>query len=731
MKLIEEGYYKVYLWDDSLYYVVGPCKNNYRIIPKEDYTPSLVIEQQQPLVAPLITIHGNVQYEYLYRSSIDTPFAQKNFSQHTLQTSIDLNFRNAYPVHVSFVARKSNSPYFDNITDVNFQFNQQAFLDKIKDRLKRNLPEVNPEQFLQKQAQLQQKKMEVQDLRSWLSDPARIEEMVKQKEAMLRDKAGVHLPDVEQTAASYGRSYVESKLRNAKDSLSSIADSSTVLQKIEKKQKELEEAEAEVRKLENELRSGGKHLEDSLDRIRQKIAQIKNPEELKNFLADHDMDSKNLPAGWKHLMNLKSIGIGRSWIDYSELTVKNISLTGVNVEVTPAPFYFAAAAGKVNYAFRDFIVKNRGNTKQNLWLLRGGLGSREKNNIIFTYYDGRKALLNAFNDTLSGNIAPEHVIGFSIENRLALDANNYVTFEVARSSFQTVSASSQTSDELMKKVWDLKNHSNEAYAIKLNSYLPTSLTTINGFYKKMGAHFQSFNLQPANVGQESYEAKVRQGFWKQKLSIEVGIRKNVFSNPFINPGLNSNTVFKSFQASLRVPKYPFITVGYYPSSQLTILDNNVLVENQYNTLSMVGSHSYSTRSLNMNTTAMYLKFYNHNSDTGFIYFNASSFSVSQNIYWNKFQFQTSASFIEQQYLDVYTLEQSASVQCNHWLSLGGGLKYDRIKNTQTLWGASLDAGINIKPVGLIQLNYDKSYLPGSQKNLLPIETGRVSLYRNF
>src|SRR5258705_13536520 len=126
----------------------------------------------------------------------------------------------------------------------------------------------------------------------------------------------------------------------------------------------------------------------------------------------------------------------------------------------------------------------------------------------------------------------------------------------------------------------------------------------------MGEHFQSFNLQPVNVEQVAYQFRIQQSFWKRKLNIEAGIRKNDFNSPYINPGLTSKTVFKSIQATLRIPKYPFVSVGYYPSSQLTVLNNNVIVENQYNTFSAVLSHAYRIKNLSMNSNLVFLKFYN-------------------------------------------------------------------------------------------------------------------------
>jgi hypothetical protein len=36
-----------------------------------------------------------------------------------------------------------------------------------------------------------------------------------------------------------------------------------------------------------------------------------------------------------------------------------------------------------------------------------------------------------------------------------------------------------------------------------------------------------------------------------------------------------------------------------------------------------------------------------------------------------------------------------------------------------------------KKIGTIQLNYDKTFLPGYNKTLMPVDIGRMSFYRVF
>lgn len=748
---------------DTVWIISGICKPLKQVMYTGEAALSYLVNGRQK--KSLFKVHGNVQYDFTYRSFVDTPFSQKNFQQHTVQTTLDITIREQYPLRMTILHRSSNSPYFDDITDVNVQFNQGIFLNQLKTGLNKKIPDVvNKAKLSEIERLYQQKKWEIEALQNWINSPGRLQELVEAKERELSERllaegkalldsqnitiprnipAVPQLPDQQflkkkvftalqnqwQRHQDSLRTRADSLLTNKKNKADSLLDND-MLSKIQEKKNELDKALKELKTYESKLKSVKKTFQDSINLLKQQLAQIKDPAQLKHFIRQHKLSTKDLPKGWQTLAAINTIGIGRTWVDYSDLTVKNISLTGINAELSPSKFYLAFAAGRVNYRFRDFVMKNSDRPRQNLYLLRAGIGRKEGNNLILTWYDGKRSMLNSFgNSSVSGNL--ERVIGMSVQTRLQLDPNNYIVLESAKSSFHNTGTVNQPTDGLLEKVWNFKDRSNEAYSIKLYSNWPQTNTRVTGYYRKMGEHFQSFNLQPVNVGQVAYQFKVQQQLWKRRLQIEAGIRKNDFNSPFINPGLASKTVFKSLQATLRVPKYPFVSIGYYPSSQLTVLDNNVIVENQYNTLSTVISHAYRIKNISMSSSAVLLKFYNSGADTGFIYYNATSVTVNHFIFFKGLQLQSGLTLTRQRDLKVATLEQSANYQIREWLTINGGLKYNRVNNQQTLWGVSAGLGLLIKKFGTVQASYDKSYLPGTSRNLLPVDMGRVTYYRVF
>ncbi|MBI3884020.1 MAG: hypothetical protein HY305_07405, partial [Sphingobacteriales bacterium] len=335
-------------------------------------------------------------------------------------------------------------------------------------------------------------------------------------------------------------------------------------------------------------------------------------------------------------------------------------------------------------------------------------------------------------ETLSDIYIPaEKIMGFSLEGKIVLDKNNYVIGEFAKSTFKIGSDSGTHASSFARAV-NFNDRSNEAFSIKLFSQYPSTNTKLTAYYRKSGEHFQSFNLYTINVNQEAWSVKVNQSFWKKRLVADVAIRKNDYENSVAVPVSFANkTVFKSLQLSLRVPKYPFVTVGYYPSSQLSLSNKNVLMESRYNTLNAILSHSYQYRHIGMNTNAMYTRFYNSSSDSSFLYFDATNYTVTQSFFLSSFMLQTNIGMSSQQDLHLFTLEEVVTYQFKKIITLTGGLKWNKVNNTKDLFGTTVGMNIILKNIGTIQLNYNKTYLPSQAKTLVPVDIGRVTFLTEF
>ncbi|MEO6541178.1 MAG: hypothetical protein ABIN74_09320 [Ferruginibacter sp.] len=716
-------------------------------------TPATLSPPEKPRTK-FLTIHGNIYYNFSYRSYIDTPFAQKDVMQHLVRTNLDLLIDGKYPLKLTLTNRTSNSPYFKDGTDLNFQSGRKQTLENIKAEL---LAKVNSYNKLYKlsydESVYENKLKQVQQLQEWINSPARMQELVEEKERAFENsinklskkadadntEAGEllnkkHLLGTKDFSKFKAKKLIENKIRDQADSLATdsmlLVKDSSFSDKLQAGKQKLQKMQTELKQYQTKAVTAKKNVQDSINKVKSEINSLNSSKGLYDFMQKNGIAKNELTGAQRFLLSVNQFNVGRSWLDYSELTVKNVSLSGVNIEMNPLPFYFAVAAGKINYRFRDFVFKDNINTPaQSLYLVRAGMGQKEKNNFIITFYNGKKAVLK--NTVPGASNSLQRVLGISAETRLAINENNYIVAEVAKSSYNNNGNTQPHSSDLLSKTLNWKTKTNLAYSLKLFCNSQQTDTKVTAYYRKTGEDFQSFNLYPVHVNQDAWMARIVKGFWKRKFTIDAAIRKNDFESPVASPSFESKTIFKSLQLTLRVPKYPFVSVGYYPSSQLSLSNNNVLVENQYNTLNAVVSHNYHINKVLFNTNAVYTQFFNNSTDTGFIYYNSSSYTLNHSIFLNPLVLGSSVSLTDQQDLNLFSLEQSLSYQFKNRLTLSGSLKWNRVNKAEDLVGCSVAAGIYLKRIGTIQINYDKTFLPGYNRTLMPVDIGRVSFYKEF
>lgn len=765
--------------NDSLYYLEGVCKNNWMtLIHRMQTQPGHTGQYDNSL----LRVHGNILYNFSYRSYIDTPFAQRDLVQHLVQTNFNFLLKNKYPVKMILTNRSSNSPYFKNYFDVNLQFSQQQLLNTVKANMLAkadSMLNVNYKELNAPSIKLANLQSQYQQLQLWLTSPLTIQQLADEKEKRLSDSlkqltalkrniinkdqikkelesekdsalAGLNVTDKRllDSLENYSKEKVNkalpgnqlSFLKKKGKGLSDFADSSmlagiaakdsSLREKYNKGKEKLEVIKKEIKQTVTQIQTAQKKIRDSINGIKNEINRISNPDSLYAFMNKNKLPVEKLSKAQRLLLSVKQIGIGRSWVDYSELTVKNISLTGFNMELNPGRYYFAFAAGSVNYRFRDFIYKNDvKQPNQSLYLVRAGIGKKESNNIIATVYCGKKQVMNSIAD--SGGQSLQGLIGISLESKFFINRNNYLVAEFAKSSYLKSPVEPQNNSALINKVFDLGTHANEAYSIKLFSENPSTNTKLSAFYKKTGQYFQSYNLYPVNINQDAWAVKVSQKLWRKQLTLDAAIKQNDFVNPAAAISFSNKTIFKSLQASLKIPKYPFVSVGYYPTSQLMLVNGNLLQESQYNTLNTIINYTYQVNKTAMNSNIVLTKFYNNSSDTGFIYFNALSFAATQQIYLSQFSFTSGMGITSQKDLYLFTLEQQVNYQVSKNISLTGGVKWNRLNHNETLFGGTAALGWVISKLGTLQFQYDKTYLPGNVRQLMPVDMGRMSFYREF
>jgi hypothetical protein len=696
---------------------------------------------KEPARPKLITIHGNVSYDFFYRSQIDTPFSQQNLQQHTERVWLDMLIKEKYPFKVGFTARQSNSPFFRDLFNMNLNFDKHSFNKNIKQELLNRLATIkwqNPDLKMIDSA-LKEKLKRYQALKNRVSGPEALQRIIEERERIFYNKQkketvskedSLIIPVYHKIKLNNGQFFIlktDSLVSAIKEIISPQKDSSFT-KTLQSRKDELDKLEKSIATLKHQSDSLKNSITQNISKVKQSIYKASNPKELEKIAKENGISDPQKEKLQNFLSNIKNLGIGRTMVDYTELTAQNVMLTGINIEYNPS-YYAAFAAGKIDYGFRDFFGRGIKQKNQYLVLGRMGWGIKDKRAVILTLFNGRKNNYAGLQAADSNNNTAR-LFGYSIETIIKKNENTFFSVEVAKST-KSNNSSAQTPISKPDNLFKFSDIANMGFNIKAQTAIPETDTRLSGFFRKTGAAFQSFSLFTYNTKQQAWQVRADQSFLKRKINVTAILRQNDFTNPLTDRTFKTSTVFKSLQLNVRVPHWPTVNAGYYPGSQFYIVDNNTVRENVYYIL--IGSvlHAYRFKDIAMNSSFIYNRYFNQATDSGFVLYKGVNYILSQSLLIKKLQLDGSYSYNKQSELNYYTLDANGDYSLKHFLRLGGGIKYNHVQQGQSYWGESIRLSADFKKLGGLQLHYEKSYLPTIRQTLYPIEIGRVSWYKNF
>lgn len=658
---------------------------------------------------PLVKLTGGyISYQFNYRSAIDTPYVEKDIAQHNITGNLFFTLAGQLPLRVTWWSRQSNSRVFRDITDVQASFDGAAYRQQLQSALRERLLAMVPrlsDSLTKKLYGL--KKFQLGDLRSKLQSAFSSQSLVEAYEVL-------HVPRI-----TWQPGLADSTNSKREDSLKKAVG--LFLDLYAKTKGEYDKLVKDVDSLKDVYEKNEVKVQQFRNMIKGQWNELVNTRHWKDKLQEYGMEDVEMPAKYRWLMGLRQFSVGRSVTNYSELTVKNTSVNGINFEYN-SWYYVAVAAGLVDYRYRDFVINGANKKPQYLYLIRAGLGRLEKNYFILSAFRGQKQLF----PSNGGGLSVITVTGFSVEAKMKLNPTSYVTAEIAKSlapDFRNNPAKENTR-------FNLSDPTNQAYSIKAYSYIPASGTRLEGFYKHTGANFQSFSSFQTNNALESWSIKAEQGFFKRRLRLAGSLRKNEFTNPFLPQNYSSNTVFKSITATFKMRKWPVVTVGYQPMSQLTALDTQV-IENRFQSLNASVYHMYKLGTLRSASTLILNKFYNNNSDTGFIYYNATNVFASQQFFFNAFTAQVGVSYTSNGTYKLVVMDEGLQLNLTKLGAVGFGVKINALNNEEIKTGGYVNANLRVYKQDFITLSYESGYLPGFNKGLIRNDMATIQFVKSF
>ena len=312
----------------------------------------------------------------------------------------------------------------------------------------------------------------------------------------------------------------------------------------------------------------------------------------------------------------------------------------------------------------------------------------------------------------------------SVETQLVLSRNVRVAGEIAQSAF----GPSHPFPDSTVKGFSFKDNSSKAWSINLHSFFPKSQTGIEGHYERQGINFQCFNAYKINARTTSYNLKADQSLFKGELHFTAAIHKNGYSNPFVIQNNTSNSVFKTVNLSFHKRFWPSISIGYIPSSQFCII-NNQIFQSYYQSFNMTGSYLFRLGNAKTMTTFLFNHFYSDSRDSGFIFYNAQNFFVGQNIFFEKYSATINVYRTQNSQYSLDVMEGGFTKSFSNASSLTFGVKLCHLNSNENELGYYVRSRANLGKMGTINVSAEKAYLPGLGFKLLKNEFVNIGFTR--
>jgi hypothetical protein len=653
---------------------------------------------------------GYINYNYNYRSLSDTPFAEQNIGQHNINGSVGIVLANKLPVNINFFIRRSNSLLFRDITDIQVSFDPAAMrnglVENLQHRMKTMIPAISDSLMHALDAV---KSVDLPKTSGWLSSAFNSQRVREYREMIqINEMHPENMP-----TDSIARMDKLSQLKEAElfiklyDSTLLRYDSLLQISNL----------------LETKLSAQRRKLAGYRQTLNGRFSNWSSYGNWRNALNEYDPGGLQVPDKYKWLMGIRSLSVGKTPLNYSELTAKNIGLTGINFEYN-SWYYLALAAGTIDYRFRDFTTGPRNRSHQYLVMVRAGLGHLEKNYFIVSFFKGQKQLYNLpGNNNFPNSIT---ITGITAETKWQVNSHTYFIAEGGES----VAPDFRSTPVSRTGKFTLNGKLNKALSLKLYSVFPRIGGRLEGLYKYTGANYQSFSSYQSNAAINTWYLKWEQNFFRRQLKITGSLRSNEFTNPYILQQYKSNTVFKSIAAVLRIRKWPMISVGYMPMSQLSVVGQQV-VENRFQTLTASLNHFYRIGNRQAFTSFIFNRFYNRGADSGFVYFNASNIYLSQTVAFKLFTAGVGVSDSRSTQYHLTSGEITLQIPLLKKAMTGLSLKVNHLNGYETKTGGKCRFDFNITNRDRIGVDYEKAWLPGNGSRLINSDIGNVLYTRSF
>lgn len=684
----------------------------------------------------LVTASGELSYHHFERNGASDDLLLINSASDIVELRLALLYKDVYPFTFSVRYNHSRPFQMDNQYEVNIGFDERLFRQKMKEKLNNYVKNDYLKKQLALKDQYQQSFKSLQEQKQLLTNPRYIQEAVESRiKKIIVPNEGIPSADIPTPNHKFDQvgQWLEkipgvSNLQNAKqrieDSINNVREKLNWEEAQKKLHAKLEEKkdslEKKVKKIEDSLAFYKKQFDAKKDSINKEVGEIKSAAALKKYADEKGLRDSIKTSRLAGMLMKTTIRFGKFLLNNSELTVNNIFLSGASIRYGDEKFVMLSG-GLYDFAFRrvfNFRNDSFPRNKQVVFALK--VGKQNGDNLsAFNVYLGRKSKSGYYNEEL------RTVAGISVEKKIVFNRNLSLDFEIAKSTIRPNNQFSKSEGPLKDIFTHYSTRTIGMYASG-NAYLPKTSTAISVSYRYWGQQFESFNASQYFNPQNNLAGKVSQPFFKRKLYLVTGIRYTDFSTYGIASNVKTKVWFASANLTLRLKKFPIISAGFYPGSQLYWMDQNKLYEYIYYIFNTTASYYFHVGKMPVQMVFTWNRFYNKYTDT-LIQSAQSYYNFFVTAWKNRFSYNMNFSRQELENNLLNTVEGGLTYSGDVF-KIGGSLKGNFNKEFSRM-GYSFIGGIVLKKFGTINLIYDKSFLPERTGRFIPVSTGQVQIIK--
>lgn len=574
---------------------------------------------------------GTIDYEYSFRSRIDSPFAELDLQRHTIRTRFDV--KGPLPISVVAAYSNGNSALYPPLFSVSIFYDNQLHANELKrDAISIAKKSIETKNGLeQKVNSLRQLENEIAELSSFIES---------QGFAITRDELKLYATAILGQLRENKRDAVISMLSDENNKIDSILSMllagktiqqldtlSARLNQINNRLKDLnlnytfkdfsiekidllngfnakldkfEKLKLQRDLLDRSVAQIKRSVVDSIGSIEKEIA-AKSTREIKTLMLKYDDTTtvsqfrKNVFFDW--IADFERVSVGRQTISLSELSVSNWAFTGIGFKRS-RDIRLEFGAGVSTNRLRGIWTPNiptpaiRGPLHlPSSWIASAKLGLLRLSNFDLSLigFVGRQSWIYQITNTTKDRGVP--ILGWSFLGRWTISNIHRIEIEFAKSGqadrFNQVGNSGVKGG--YSGIVNFGLRSNEAIRMSYAGDYNKFGAKLLGTFSKLGHEYVSFAFYPTLSKRVAYNVQLEKWMWKRRVVLAAGVLRNQFRYPYLRQLRSNNTSF-TFRAEGSTRTGISGSISYIPSSQLVVLDSGAVAEYQFQTL--VSSLSY-------------------------------------------------------------------------------------------------------------------------------------------